>query len=240
MSTVQRRRPPRADGALFYLESTTLETVFAQLALFLKDDFVGKALDVTNTWNLRDTGAATETLKAGAPNGVVELALTAAVEVQLAGLDWNDQRPLVLNRCLGFEARYRFTTLPAGASTFVIGLCGNHNAAIDTVAESIWFRHDASGVITVEHDDTVHETSKVATGVAVALNEWVIVRIDCTEPTDVRFYVNGNPVATDTKFDMAQVAALALQPCARMDKAAAAPNVGVAELDYIAVWQKRP
>ena len=235
MSTKARYR----SAILHYFESLTQETVFNLAPAYFKDDFLGRALESTDRWMLRSLGFATETLKAGAPNGVLELALTAAVELQLAGVDWANQRSLVLNQCLGAEIRYRFTTLPAGASTAVFGLCGDHNAAIDTVAESLWFRHDASGAITVEHDDTVHESSKVATGVTLLAGQWVIVRIDCSVITDVKFYVNGNRVAASTTFDMSQVAALALQPVARLDKAAAAPNVGVAEVDYIAVWQKR-
>jgi len=139
------------------------------------------------------------------------------------------------------EAKVRFTTLPAVASTAVVGLAGAHNAAIDTVAESIWFRWDFSGLITVEHDDAGggHESTKVTTGLTLVANQWAILKIDCTNTADVRFYVDGAPVATGTTFNMSGVPALLLQPVARLDKAAAAANLGVMEVDYARAWQAR-
>jgi hypothetical protein len=223
----------------FYDPYNKHATARTMAGVYWEDHFTGKILDITNTWTKQVTGAAppTQLIKTDQPGGVLELLLTAAVEVQLSGVDQGNARHYTLNRGLVFEWRYRFTTLPAGASTAVIGLCGNHNAAIDTVAESIWFRHDFSGLITVETDDTVNETSKVTTGVTLVANEWVVVRADCANPANVLFFVNGNQVAAGTTFNMSNVAALQLQPVARLDKAAAAPNVGVMELDYFKAWQ---
>lgn len=223
---------------MHFYEDTTHETVRPFAPLYFQDDFLGTALDVK--WTKRDTGDATELVTA-VGNGVLQLLLTNAVEVQLGGVDWNDVRSLVLNQGLMFEARVRFTTLPANASTAVVGLCGNHNAAINTVAESIWFRWNFSGDITVENDDTAgaHETSSVATGVTLGLNEYAIIKIDCTDIADVHFFINGERVAAATTFNMNTVPALLLQPVARMDKAANALNLGVMEVDYIRVWQER-
>lgn len=226
-------------GILKFFDSSSYETVKALAPVTFYDDFIAKTLDTTNTWNLRDTANATEALVADAPNGVVALTLTNANEAQEAGMDWNDNRTLVLNQGLEAEFRYRFTTLPASASIATLGLCGDYNADPDAVAESIWFRHDGSGAITVETDDTSHESSKVATGVTLAANDWAVVRIDCSDTADVKFYVNGNRVAASATFNMSQVAALKLQPSVRMTKAAAVANVGVMELDYVRCWQKR-
>jgi len=221
------------------IEPTSQETVARFAPVQFYDDFLGKAIDTTNWWTALDTAGGTEALTADAPSGAVALSLTNANEIQLAGLSWGDHRPLVLNQGLVAEFRARFTTLPADAATAVIGLAGDTDAAINTIAESMWFRWDGSGVVTVEHDDTANTTSKVATGVTSVLNTWQVFRIDCTVITDVKFYINGNAVATGTTFDMSTVAALALQPMIRMDKAAAATNLGVMELDYVRIYQNR-
>jgi hypothetical protein len=145
----------------------------------------------------------------------------------------------VLNQALGFEARIKLSVLPTGSVVAVIGLCGDHNAAVNTVAESIWFRADGSGALTVETDDTVNETSLVATGITLTTGVWAILRIDCTDISDVKFYINGERVAASTTFNMSQVATLALQPVARIGKQGAATTVGTLLVDYIRVWQKR-
>ena len=67
------------------------------------DDFLGNAL-ATAAWGTRDTGAATEAVVADAANGAVGLALDATNEIQLAGIDWADNRTLVLNQGLVSEA----------------------------------------------------------------------------------------------------------------------------------------
>ena len=224
---------------LQYFDNVSFETVrpFSPVVFF--EDFLGKAFDVTNIWTANDTGAATQALVADGPSGAIELLLTNAVEIQLAGIDWGNQRTLTLNQGLQFEARLRFTTLPVNAITAVIGLAGDHNAAINTVAESIWFRWNFSGATTVETDDTTHETTSVATGSTWLVNIWHIVRIDCSDIEDVKFYIDGARVAAATTFNMHTVPALALQPVARLDKAADALNLGVMEVDYIKVWQNR-
>jgi hypothetical protein len=70
------------------------------------------------------------------------------------------------------------------------------NAAVNTVAESIWFRADGNGQITVEHDDTSNETSKVATGVTVIKAEVDVLaryRKVGIEPLETSFK-NGPPL----------------------------------------------
>lgn len=230
------------NGLLTYYESDTLESSLPVSPVFFEEEFLRKAIDTTTIWTALDTSAAgntTPALVADAPNGVVSTMLDATNEVQLSGLTWGDQRTLVLNQGLVFEARIKLATLPTGAVACAVGLCGDHNAAIDTVAESAWFRFDGGGAITVETDDTVHETSKVATGITLLNTDWAVLRIECQDITSVRFFVNGNQVATGTAFNMSQVAALALQPVVRIGKEGAAASVGTLYTDYIRCWQKR-
>lgn len=226
-------------GHQVFYDGTTFETLATTFPVFQKYDFLDPALDTTNLWTLRDTGNATEALVGDAPNGVISLALTNANEVQLAGTDWNDNRTLTLNQGLIWEARIKLAVLPTGAVVACWGLCGDHNAAVDTVAESIWFRADGSGAVTVETDDTSNETSQVATGVTLLNTTWAVFRIDCTSYSSVKFFINGTRVAASTTFNMSQVAALALQPVFRIGKEAGAATVGTMYVDYCAVMQNR-
>lgn len=225
------------NGLLRYYESTTHETVKVMAPLWRKNDFDTPALDTTNLITLRDTAEGAEIIEADGANGAVSLALTATSEAQLAGFDYADQRPYVLNQGLNFEARIKLSVLPTSGTIMVIGLCGDHNATADTIAENIWFRVDGSGAIKCESDDTATDTDDVATGVTVTNADWVVLRIDCTVATDIKFYINGNRVASGTTFTHA-TGGLKLQPVARLNKASGT-SVGTMLVDYIAVWSKR-
>jgi hypothetical protein len=226
------------NGNIAFYDNAFQETVLNVSPIAFHDDFLGNALS-TSVWGTRDAGDATEAVLANAPNGVAALTLAATSEVEVAAIDWADQRTLVLNQKLIFEARFRLSVLPTGSVVACVGLCGNYNAAVNTVAESIWFRADGNGVITVETDDTTNETSKVATGITLTTADWIVARIDCTDPTDVRFYINGNAVALTTTFNMNTVPTLVLQPVARIGKEASATTVGTLQVDYVRASQNR-
>ena len=226
-------------GVLNYLESANLETVLAMAPCLFLDDFLKPALD-TGYWTALDTGGGAETIVTDGNGGQASLALDATNEIQLAGLSFGDHRPFVLNQGLVFEARVKLSVLPTVTAIVCVGLSGDHNAAVDTVAESVWFRLDGAtgGLITCETDDTSNETSKVTSGVTVTNADWVNLRIDCTDPASVKFYIDGNQVAGGTTFNMSQVAALTLQPMLRVSKAANT-NLGTMLVDKVMVYQKR-
>jgi hypothetical protein len=230
-------RPFYYNSRLGYRDSVTGETMSLQMPVGFDDDFLGATLH--QAWTALDTAGATETFLANGASGIYTLALAATNEAELAGLYWNDKRGLVLNQKLIAEFRFRFSVLPTGSVVAVVGLCGDHNAAVNTVAESIWFRADGSGAITVETDDTSHETSQVSTGVTVIANQWVTGRIECETTSAIRFYLDGVRVASGTTFNMSQVAALALQPVARIGKEASATTVGTLQVDAFRCWQER-
>lgn len=226
-------------GRLLYFDNGTgTESLLPVSPVVFNDDFLGNTLNTVN-WGTRDTGAATEAVVADAPNGVLGLALDATSEAQLAGVDWADQRTLVLNQGLIFEARFRLSVLPTGSVTACVGLCGDHNAAVNTVTQSMWFRADGSGAITVETDDNTNETSLVATGTTLTTSDWIIAKIDCSDIASVKFFINGNRVASGTTFNMSATPTLALQPVARIGKEAIATTVGTLQVDYIRAWQNR-
>lgn len=230
------------NGMLEYFDPQQLHERVGQVApVTFYDDFYGKAIDTTLTWTAIDVSAAgltTPVLVASASSGVVSLPLDATSEAQETGLTWGDQRTLMLSRGPIFDCVLSLQTLPTLLSIGVWGLAGNKNAVADTVAESAWFRVDGNGVVTVETDDTVNETTKVATGVTVVAGAPHAYRIDCTDPTKVLFYIDGVQVAAATTFNMNQVPTLKLQPYFHLAKASGA-GLGVIELDVVRAFQKR-
>jgi hypothetical protein len=209
------------------------------------EDFINKAIDTTTRWTAIDVSAAglttpvliADSATAGG-NGIVSLPLDVTSEAQETGLTWGDQRTLVLANGPICEWVLAAHTLPTLLGIAVWGLAGDKNAVADTVAESIWFRMDGAGAVTVETDDTVHETTKVATGITLVADAMHVFRIDCTVPTAITFYIDGVQVAPTTTFNMNQVPLLKLQPYVHLAKASGA-GLGELYVDAVRCWQKR-
>lgn len=225
-------------GFLQYYDSTTDEYYGVQSPVQYREEFF--RLD-GNTWTSIDVSAAGNTIPAiitSSKNGVVRIPLDNTNEAQESGLTWGNHRCFVLNQNLALDMRLALHTLPTGSVTAVWGLAGNYNAAPNSVAESIWFRVDGSGAVTVETDDTVNETSQVATGVTLIADVFHQFRIDCAMPASVKFYIDGVRVAAGTIFDLSTVPALLLQPYVHISKNAAS-SVGTIDLDCLRMWQNR-
>ncbi len=228
-------------GDMAFYDSASFETVAPFAPVVFQDDFLGKAIDTTRNWTALDTSAAgltTPVLVANSPSGIVSLPLDATSEVQLTGLSQGDVLNWVLNQGVNIEYVLKLITLPTGAVIFAAGLASAHNATLDSVVTEAWFRADGNGAITVECDDGTNETSKVATGITLLAGVVHTFRIDCSNPADVKFFIDGTRVAASTTFDMSTVPTAALQPYIRLSKGAAT-TVGEIGLDSIKVWQNR-
>jgi hypothetical protein len=229
------------NGVLTFYDSGTFEQVKPLAACIFEDDFLGTGLRTTDTWTAIDTSAVGNTtplIAADVGNGVARFPLDVTSEAQESGFTFGNQRPFVLNRGLIFEARVALQTLPTLLSEAVWGLAGDTNAVADTVAESVWFKADGSGVIVVENDDTSNTNDDTATGTTLTATTFATFRIDCTTITDCKFYIDGARVASGTTFDMSTVPTLALQPYFHIAKASGA-GLGVLDVDYVRVWQNR-
>lgn len=230
-----------SNGMLSFYESDTTERSTPFAPCVFEDDFLGGGIETTDTWTAIDVSSAGDTtplLAADVANGVLRLPLDTDSEAEESGITLGNQRPFVLNQGLVFEARVALQTLPTLVAEAVWGMAGDKNAVADSVAESAWFKADGSGAILVETDDTSNTDDDVATGVTLTAGEYAIFRIDFTTITDVLFYIDGSRVASGTTFDMSQVAALKLQPYFHIAKASGT-GVGVLDVDYVRVWQKR-
>jgi hypothetical protein len=162
--------------------------------------------------------------------------LTSASQAQTACLYWNDELSLAPAQGLVFECRCKLSVLPTLVAEIQFGLAGAYNAVPDTVAKSMFFDADGSGAINCATDDDTTDSGAIASGVTVLATDWKTYRIDATDVTDVRFYIDGAHVATGTTFAYADTDPM--QPYLACYKASGA-GVGTLQIDYVAAWQKR-
>ena len=236
------------NGQLIYYDSQTFEHYGPQAPLVYYDDFLGAGNVVIPAagsaesgmdWTTRIVGAAPPTVAgvADAANGVIACTLTSASQAQTAGLDHDDQRSFDLTTGCIIEARVNVAVLPTLVAEAVWGFLGD-NAVPDTATYSAFFTADGSGAIVCEVDDNATNAS-TASGTTVVAGAWHIYRIDFTDVTDVRFYIDGAHVATSATFAYAATGANAiLQPYFACYKASGA-GVGTIQVDYCRIWNKR-
>lgn len=234
------------NGLISYHDSITYETVLPVSPVVFCDDFNGQVINTVQNWTVKDTSAVGNTTPAlveDGANGILTCMLDATDEKQESGLYANNKRHWVLNQGLIFEARITPAVLPTGQAELYFGLAGDYvegpiSEANAGPAEHILFCLDGSGEILIFSDDTVNDKNQITSGVTLTAGTYAICRIDCTTITDVKFYINGNAVATGTTFNMSTVAALKLQPFFMAHKEAAT-GVGTLYVDFCRVWQKR-
>jgi hypothetical protein len=190
-----------------------------------------------NGWTLEITGT-TPTI-ANQNGGGVKLTLTSTSEAQICTLYQNDVLPIPL---LGVQ-RMRFNALVGGVdsvTTLVMGLASAQNDAADSVATNAWFRMEGSAsttAIVVETDDGTTDNNDVATGATLAATSKEFI-IDFTRGiADIRFFVDGAPVALATTFAMsAATSSTYVQPFFQIQKASgtgvATVTVGRVEIEY--------
>ena len=235
-------------GHQVWYDKTTFETIRATYPLYFYDDFNGVAggsvFDGTSIWNVVDVGAGVAAIEADQSNGIFRLEITNAGGAEDAALYHGDNRNFDVTNGVIFETKIDVSTVLAGVGTVegVIGMCGDHNADNDTIAESAWFKLDGAGTaIACETDDNVAiDNDDVTTGVTAVAGTPNIYRIDFTTLSDVKFFIDGVRVCTSTTFDLSALtgAAAVLQPYIELD-CAADVSLGIFDIDYVKIWSNR-
>jgi len=232
------------NGIATTYDSVTLETVAKMAPIVLYDDFIasslvipaGGAAESGSLWTKKLVNGGTAALIAGI-NGLAECALAVADEAQSAYLYTNDNLQFSIVNGLIFEAKAKLSVLPTLGSEAQIGI-GCVYGVPDNMAYSVWFSADGSGEIFCETDDNATDKS-VTSGITVVNTAEHYYKIDCSDVTDIKFYIDGARVATTTKFGFAATGANALvQPFIGLYKASSA-GLGTIVLDYVKLWQKR-
>lgn len=191
-----------------------------------------------NGWTLKITGT-TPTI-APVDGGGVKLTLTSTSEAQICTLYQNDVLPIPL---LGLQ-KIRFNALCGGidnVTTIVMGVASAYNATQDSVATNAWVRLQGSASLTAlvaETDDGTTDTDDVATAQTLTATSKEII-IDFTKgPSDIRFSIDGAPVALSTTFSMAAATSSTyVQPYFQLAKASGTgvPTITIehVKIDYV-------
>lgn len=182
------------------------------------DDFLGAELNTTDgRWKTVDVGDATQGLVTDAHGGEFALALAATSEAEDAVLYQGDTKNFDLDSRLIFECRAKVVTPGAGVAV-VFGVAGDHNLDKDSVAQHAWFRLQAGLDLLAETDDGTNDNDDVDTTMNLVSGTYYTFRIDLTDPSDVKFYVDGARLLSATTFDMSNFSGR-LQPYFSLDKA---------------------
>ena len=234
-------------------DKTTTESIVPMFPVVFYDDFLGGdiVLPATGTvesgcpWSTLIVANGTAAKVGDAINGVVQLALTAANEAQIAVLDWNDQESLSLEQGLIFEARIAMSVLPTvgtEGSQAVFGIAGAHNATLDTVDCKAWFKIEsaANTALLWEVDDNVTPDLDNDASTVLVAGTYHIYRIDATSIAAVKFYVDGVLVGTGNMSGLTGAVGN-VQPYFNVSKAHTTTSTGLGTMliDYVKIFQDR-
>lgn len=237
-------------GVLTFRDTVSFETVSRLSPFAINDDFTGPGKLVIPAagsaesgmdWVKKIVGAAPPTVAgvASAIGGQVSCALTSASEKQDAGLYWGDQKGLDITKGLVFETRIRLSVLPSAAGVqAVAGVSSDWIDGPDNNTCYAQFQAAGSGLLYYRAFDGATTTS-TSTGVTLTTSDWATLRIDATDITDVKFFVNGAQVSANGAVNFAATGTLAvLQPYLGLYKASGS-GVGTMLVDYVRAWQNR-
>ncbi len=237
-------------GVQSFYDSITYERVHRMSPVQYRDDFLGQGSLVIPAagsaengvdWVQKIVGAAPPTLAgvANAVGGQIQIALTADSQKQDAVLYWGDQKGLDVTKGLVFETRIRLSVLPSVAAVqAVFGVASDWIDGPNNNTCYLQIGATGSGALLVRsYDGTT--TISAAAGVTLLTTDWAIVRIDCTEITDIKMFVNGVQVSTTGQINFAGTGTLAvLQPYVALYKASGT-GVGTLLCDYVKAWMNR-
>ena len=205
------------------------------------DDFNGAvaalptSADPATAWMIDDTSSA------GAPTytkGTSEAVLTLAsnTEVENVCLHFNDALDFDIDSIIRMEFRAKVTATLDSASTVVMGLGSARADDPDAVAANAFFKLAGSNAVVVETDDGTTDNDDNATGVSLSSTYKRFVIDFSGGKSDVKFYVDGVKVGTET-FTMSAYSS-GLQPIFQIQKTSDA-NTDALTIDYVKVVSRR-
>jgi hypothetical protein len=232
-------------------DTLTYETHDIMCALRFADDFLGQSAVAVpaagaavdgDPWVAKIVAAAGAPTVAGVANaagGQVAATLAVTSEKEDAVLYWGDNLGIDITKHAIFETRVNLSVLPS--ATGVQAVWGLASVWIDGPNNNTCYARfgaTANGAILIQTFDGV-TTKSVATGVTVIAGAWHYYRIDATDITNVRFFIDGAEVSTTGLVNFAATGTLAvLQPYLGVYKPSGA-GVGTLIADYVKIWSNR-
>jgi hypothetical protein len=245
-----RSRNAASGDAQSEYDALTSETVTRLTTVILDEDFCGPGHTTIPTqgspssgypWVQRVVGSAPPTCSvvSNYPGGLIRLALTSTSEAEEADLYANDMLNWDMTKSAVWEARVSNHVLPSLAAVeFVFGLQSAWVSGPDNVAYYAQFQQSGSGAVNMRTKDGV-STLSGSSGVTMAVDTFHIFRIDTTDPTNVRFFIDGVETSTKGQFTFAATGANAiLQPYFSVYKASGV-GVGTMDIDMVQIGMNR-
>lgn len=211
-----------------------------------REDFNGAvatfptSADPATPWLVADTSAS------GSPvysKGTSEATLTLAAtsEIENVCLSFGDALDFDIDDLQRVEMRVKISasTMTSG-SILAFGLASARNDTLDSVAANAWFRMEGANSTTLvycESDDGVNDNDDKSSGVTLGTTYKEFVIDFSGGKSNVKFYIDGQRVASTTTFDMSNYSA-GLQPIVQLQKAANT-NVNGVVVDYFKIVAKR-
>ena len=232
-------------GRQVFYDGSSFETLKGMYPITLYDDFLGEAYNTT-LWGTTETALnAAIALSADVDSGVLAMILDSDDNTEIAALHFGDNECFDLEKGVIFEARLTFSTLPTtGAETVqaVWGMAGTHNATIDTIDCNAWFKIESAANTTLlwETDDNVTNDDDNDASITLVAGTYNIYRIDFTDTSAVKFYVDGILVGTASMAGLTGAVGQ-VQPYLRVSKTKAAENTGTGTMliDYVKIFSNR-
>jgi hypothetical protein len=238
------------NGILTFFEDSGYETVNPVAPIVFYDDFLNTMPTIAAAgiegWTRKTTGTPTTAalITANQHGGIITMALANTSEKEESGIYFGDALNFNLDKGPIFECRANVSVAPTSQVELYFGLA---NAYVEgPIAEAdagptvhAFFCFDGAMTPTIHTDDASTDNNAVATGVTCTTGAYNIFRIDCTDVTNVKFYIDGVGVGTGTTFSMANSSNVMVQPFLIAHKENAGAGVGTLNVDYVRVWSGR-
>ena len=212
-------------GTLRFFDTSTFETATKMSPIVYRDDFIGAGAQVIPAagsaesgvdWVkklVQTVGTPTVAAVANAAGGKIACALDATSEKQDAVLYFGDKKAFSTLNGLVAEFVVDLTVLPSASGVQAVwGLASDWIDGPDNNTCYLQFGATANGALLIRSFDGV-TTKSVASGVVVTAGVEHVYRIDATDTSDVKFFIDGAQVSTTGLVNFAATGTLAvLQP----------------------------
>jgi hypothetical protein len=212
--------------------------------IYFYDDFLGTAIN-GDVWTKIDVGAGSTAIGSSA----ITVTQNVAGATDENGIYMTNDKPFNMDKGPIFETRMAVSVAPTIGSEIIFGLMKDSltpGAGRILLADELlvyamfgFYLTVGAGLIPViRTKDAGANSGIVSTGVtAFSLSAYHIFRIDCTTPSNIKFYVDGVGVATTTTFNVSNAANVMVQPILTSQKVGADAGLGTALFDYVKIWQ---
>jgi hypothetical protein len=228
------------------------EQPFNLMPIVFEEDFIGAghtagvptAATLGYAWIkklVKTGGTPAVAIDGSVANATMTASIDATSEKQEALLYAADQRNWTLGQGLVFECRAKFPVLPTGVAKIVMGVTAAWADDPDTITNSAYFEALAAdnGLVKCRVADAAGATTIASSGITLGTTDFHIFRIEFKDLTSIAFFIDGNPVATGTKFPFTGAAAAQLmQPFFDVYKASGV-GLGTLTVDFARLSQKR-